>query len=173
MNLVFRLFLTLNATLFLWVVFMLKNTDDLPGIYGIGKWFWPITLLIAPFILSRSSIFLVRKLGSDMIKPGDIVKLTHADSTFLPSYLGYFFVALSVSDYYVMCFVYGIVFLFSFSSQSTYFNPVFLVLGYRFYSLETKKGTTVCLVSRTNYKNPGNIGEFTAFRINDHTLMEP
>jgi len=112
-------------------------------------------------------------LGSDRVKSGDITKLTHADSTFLPSYLGYFFVALSVDSYHVMCFVYGIVFLFSFSSQSTYFNPVFLVLGYRFYSLETKKGTTVCLVSRQNYKNPGSIGEFSAFRINDHTLMAP
>jgi len=152
---------------------MLRNLDDLPGLHGVGKWVWSIALLSIPFALSKSSIFLVRKLGSDRVKSGDITKLTHADSTFLPSYLGYFFVALSVDSYHVMFFVYGIVFLFSFSSQSTYFNPVFLVFGYRFYSLETKKGTTVCLVSRQNYKNPGNIGEFSAFRINDHTLMTP
>jgi len=163
----------LNATLFLWVVFMLKNLDGLPSVYGFEKWLWPIALLSTPFVLSRASIFFVHKLDCDEIKSGDITRLIHADSTFLPSYLGYFFVALSVSNYHIMCFVYGIVFLFSFSSQSTYFNPVFLVLGYRFYSLETKKGTTVHLISRKNYKNPSNVGEFSAFRINDHTLMEP
>jgi len=173
MNFIFKLFLTLNATLFLWVVFMLKNLDDLPDFHGIENWIWPPLLLAAPFLFSKISIILIPRLGRDQIKSDNIVRLSHADSTFLPSYLGYFFVALSVSSYHTMIFVYGIVFLFSFFSQTTYFNPTFLVLGYRFFSLETKKGTTVHLVSRRNYKNPADIVDTSAFRINDHTLMEP
>jgi len=172
MNLIFRLFLTFNATLFLWVIFLIKNIEDLPNLYGYGKWLWPFLLIIFPFLFSIISIIIVPKLSKDEINFDDIIHLKYEDNTFLPNYLGYFFISLSVSSYHNMIFVYGILYLFSFSSQSTYFNPMFLVIGYKFYSLKTKKGTTIYLISRKKYKKPRDIDKFIAFRINDHTWME-
>ena len=96
----------------------------------------------------------------------------HANNSFLPSYLGYFFVALSVGNWETLWFVYGVLFIFTFLSQALYFNPLFLIFGYEFYNVKTKNGTAIFLISRQKYKTPSDIYISTAFRINNYTFIE-
>ena len=55
-----------------------------------------------------------------------------ADGEFLPIYLGYFFVSVGVSEHFTMAVVYLIVFVFTFLSQTQYYNPIYLLFGYHY-----------------------------------------
>jgi hypothetical protein len=90
----------------------------------------------------------------------------------LPSYLGYFFVALSVSNWETLFFVYGVLFIFTFRSQALYFNPLFLLYGYEFYNITTTSKASIFLISRERYKVPSDIAIAKAFRINNYTFIE-
>ena len=92
--------------------------------------------------------------------------------SFLPSYLGYFFVALSINNWETLSFVYGVLFIFTYLSQALYFNPLFLLFGFEFYNIKTKNGTAIFLISRNKYKKPNEIDIEKAHRINNYTFLE-
>lgn len=177
-NIAFRILLTFNATSLLVIVFCIQNGFSI-------KYFFPnlpaaclpdyisyITYTAAPILLTRLSLFLSKFLGKDEFKAGEVTNIEHANNSFLPSYLGYFFVALSIPDWQTLFFVYGILFVFTFLSQALYFNPIFLIFGYVFYNVTTKSGTTVFLISQERYKKPSTVRIPIARRINDYTFIE-
>ncbi len=127
---------------------------------------------VIPLLLTGASIILSRKLGKDSFKKGSIDSIEHANNSFLPSYLGYFFVALSISGWEALWFVYFVLLAFTFLSQALYFNPLFLVFGYEFYNIRTKNGAAIFLISRNKYKRPDEIDIAVAHRINDYTFIE-
>lgn len=95
-----------------------------------------------------------------------------ADNDFLPMYLGYFFVALSISDCTTLCFIYVLVFVFTFLTQTQYFNPMFLLLGYHFYHVTTNQGTKIFLIAKGEIIRNVNDIKFTELRrINDTTYI--
>lgn len=179
MNFAFRLLLTLNATSLLAIIFLVQKGQTL------GKFFLQyqhlaalpnaisyIVYVLVPILLTGLSILLSSKLGRDSFKPGEIAGIAHANNSFLPSYLGYFFVALSVDSWETFAFVYGVLFVFTFLSQALYFNPLFLLFGFEFYNITTKNGAAIFLISRQCYKTPAEIDISTAYRINNYTFIE-
>lgn len=128
--------------------------------------------ILIPIALTWGSLFLSSKLGKDEFKEGDIISVEHANNSFLPSYLGYFFVALSISSWSSLFFVYGVLFAFTFMSQALYFNPLFLLFKYEFYNIKSKSGASIFLISRHKYKVPKDITIPIAFRINNYTFIE-
>ena len=52
--------------------------------------------LAIPILSTGLSIWLSQYLGKDEFKEGEVASIEHANNSFLPSYLGYFFVALSI-----------------------------------------------------------------------------
>ena len=131
-----------------------------------------IIYFLVPVISTGISILLSSKLGSDKFKAGTTESIEHANNSFLPSYLGYFFVALSVGSWEALGFVYGVLFLFTFLSQALYFNPLFLLFGYEFYNIKTTNGTAIFLISKHKYKKPDDIDIEKAYRINNYTFIE-
>ena len=179
MNKLFNILLTLNATLLLVIVFLVQKT------YTLGYFFQNCNILtklpncvsyviyfFVPFILTGISILLSSKLGKDEFKKDDIICIENANNIFLPSYLGYFFVALSINNWESLVFVYSVLFIFTYKSQALYFNPCFLLLGFHFYNVMTKKGTTLFLISKQKYRNPDEVIIATSYRINDYTFIE-
>lgn len=179
MNFAFRLLLTFNATSLLVIVFLIQKG------YTLGHFFpgcsflidWPnaysyLVYLLVPILLTLLSIILCPFLGSDDFKKGDITNIEHANNSFLPSYLAYFFVALSINNWETLAFVYGILFIFTFLSQALYFNPLFLLLRFEFYNITTKNGAAIFLISREHYKTPTDIEIKAAHRINNYTYIE-
>ena len=167
MNYLFRFLLTLNATLWMIVVYALKAEWTYQSIPA-----WGIALLILciPILLSALSIGLASKLGSDSIHGCSECSL--ADQEFLPVYLGYFFISLSVPDDITMLFLYIIVFVFTFISQTQYFNPIFLLFGYHYYHVLTPQGTKVFIIARGKLiRNKSYLAFDNLRRINDTTYI--
>ena len=177
-NFIFRLLLTFNATSLLLIIFLVQNYQTLekfiPALtqFNLPGWISYAAYLAVPIALTGISIFLISHLGKDEFKKGEVESIEHANNSFLPSYLGYFFVALGISNWEVMWFVYVVLFVFTSLSQALYFNPLFLLFGYEFYNIKTKNGTAIFLISRHQYKQPGDIEIATAYRINNYTFIE-
>lgn len=181
-NTAFRVLLTLNATSLLVIVFLVQKGLTLGHFFGDAAYLsWTVMLpnavsylfyLIMPILSTGLSILLSKYLGKDEFRAGEVASIDHANNSFLPSYLGYFFVALSIANWEALWFVYGVLFVFTFLSQALYFNPLFLIFGYEFYNITTKNGTAVFLISREHYKSPDDIEISIAYRINNYTFIE-
>lgn len=179
MNRLFRILLTINATLLLVIVFLVQKTYSLGFFFPTVTWFLTVPhylsyllYFLVPVLLTGLSILLSPHLSNDAFKKGEIISIEHANNSFLPSYLGYFFVALSIVNLESLFFVYSILFIFTYKSQALYFNPLFLLYGYEFYNVKTQKGTTVFLISRKKYRNPEDVEIEKAYRINNYTFIE-
>lgn len=189
LNNLFRLLLTFNATALLVIIFAVKSSFTLQKLFcylnlgsyaklDIENWISVLPNFISYFVyvliillLTKFSIWVSSQLGTDPFDAGDILSIEYANNSFLPSYLGYFFVALSINDLDTLLFVYALLFLFTFFSQALYFNPLFLVFGYSFYNLTTKNGAKIFLISKTEFKNPKYI-EIKTNRINNYTFID-
>lgn len=168
MNFIFRLLLTINATSWMLVIYGIKEGMT---IHPIPLHIFGIVLLAIPIILSLISIKISSFLGSDSITGCQEFSL--ADNEFLPTYLGYFFVSLSVSDNTTMIYLYGIVFVFTYLSQTQYFNPIFLLFGYHYYHILTEQGTRVFVITKGKViRNKNNISFDNLKRINDTTYIQ-
>jgi hypothetical protein len=166
-NTAFRVLLTANATSLLVIIFLVQKGVTLGHLFGdVGCLGWTVALpnvvsylfyLAIPILSTGLSIWLSKYLGKDEFKTGEVASIEHANNSFLPSYLGYFFVALSISNTETLWFSYGVLFVFTYLSQALYFNPLFLLFGYEFYNITTKNGTAIFLISKARYKKPDDI----------------
>ena len=179
MNFVFRLLLTFNATSLLVIIFLVQKGYTLghlfvqfPYLVTLPNAISYVVYLFVPILLTGLSILLSSKLGRDSFDAGKVVTIDHANNSFLPSYLGYFFVALSIDNWETLVFVYGVLFVFTLLSQALYFNPLFLLFGFEFYNITTRNGAAIFLISRGRYKTPGDIDISKAYRINNYTFIE-
>lgn len=167
-NLLFKFLLTVNATSWMFVVYGIKEGITL---WKIPQWALGLILLCIPIVLSIISIEISSFLGSDSLE--DCQEFSLADNEFLPTYLGYFFVSLSVPDTTTMIYLYLIVFVFTFLSQTQYFNPIFLLFGYHYYHILTKHGTRVFIIIKGKViRNKENISFDYLKRINDTTYIQ-
>ncbi len=178
-NTVFRLLLTINATFLLLIIYLVQQGYSLGNIFAGCDWLVAFPNMVSYFLyflvpvaLTGFSILLSSKLGSDEFKAKQVVSIDHANNSFLPSYLGYFFVALSISNWETLGFVYAVLFVFTYLSQALYFNPLFLLFGYEFYNITTKNGAAIFLISKHKYKTPDEIVIGKAYRINNYTFIE-
>lgn len=180
MNRIFRLFLAFNSTSLIIVVYLIKA--------GVTIRFVPSCVAIIPnyvsyfiyiiisVLLTYISLLLSKYLDFDSVeseKGESAVKAIElANNSFLPSYLGYFFVALSVPNFETLIFVFAILFVFTFLSQTLYFNPMFLLFGFHFFYLTTHNDIRVFLITRKKLKSPNTINFPSLKRINDFTFID-
>lgn len=178
-NFIFRLFLTFNATSLLLVVFLVKSHIVLNGIHplltnmpGFASY---VIYFIVPVILTYVSLLFANKLDDDSIESSRntsaISEIEQANNAYLPSYLGYFFVALSVPYCDTLIFIFVILFIFTYLSQTLYFNPLFLMFGYQFYYLTTVNSVKIFLITKDKLKDPKNLSFPKLKRINDFTYI--
>ena len=70
-------------------------------------------------------------------------------------------------------YLYLIVFVFTFLSQTQYFNPIFLLFGYHYYHILTDQGTQVFVITKGRViRNKTNITFKNLRRINDTTYIQ-
>ena len=168
-NNLYRIILTMNSTSWMIVIYGIKAEWD----FVLGnRVLTSIILLGIPIFLTFLAGLLLRwfSFSTEQIKTCKSIEL--ADNEFLPVYLGYFFVALGISNLYSLFFVYGIVFVFSFLSQAQYFNPLFLLLGFHYYHVETMEGTRIFVIwSGDVIRSPKDINLPEIKRLNDTTYI--
>jgi len=166
MNLAYKIFLAINATSWVIVIYGIKEEWV---IHDLPYWVFSIILLIIPIVLSAASIPLTLLLGRDTLMACD--ELEDADNSFLPTYLGYFFVGLGIDKPLHLTFVYSIILLFTYMAQTQYFNPIFLLFGYRFYSVKTSGGSRIFLIAKKHLRRAAEVKFSNLRRINDTTYL--
>lgn len=167
MECLYRFVLTINATSWMVVVYGISNQWT---IMGWSCWVTGIFLLIIPIFLSLISLIVARGLGNDSLSGCRECSL--ADNEFIPTYLGYFFVSLSVGDNVTMVFIYAIVFVFTWLSQTQYFNPLYLLFGYHYYHILTEQGTNIFVIARgTVIRSSRDVSFDSLKRVNDTTYL--
>ena len=171
MEIVFKLFLTFNATSTMIVVYLIKERYYLICLDKLPVWVSYIVFLLVPVFLTVISLWMDKLLSKDNIEC-KLLSVEEANNTFLPSYLGYFFVALGVETPEAMIFVYLIVFVFTYFSQTLYYNPIFLLLGYKFYYITTENNVKLFIISKKEIKSAKETVFPKLRRINNTTFIE-
>lgn len=176
MSYVFRLFLTFTSLMLSLVIFCVNQEivinslhpylSNLPNIVSY------MLYLVFVFKITWISIWLSKFLGLDTLDGSSITSIEPANDAFLPSYLGYFFVALSVTSIEMFIFVFGIICIFIFHSRISYFNPVFFLFGFNFYYVVNNMGIKVLLITRKQIKDPANEIFNKLRRVNNYTFID-
>lgn len=173
---IFKLFLTLNSLLLSLMVFLIKEEttinplhpylSSLPAVISYLLYFGIVVLL------TLISIRLTDSLDTDTIDKLSISVIEPANDAFLPSYLGYFFVALSAPNIEVFLYVFVIICIFIYHSRISYFNPIFFLIGFNFYYITNNKNNKVLIITRKQLKEPKNVEFKNLKRINNYTFMD-
>ena len=180
MNLLFRLFLAFNSTSLILVVYLIKRgkliNSLLPRMHDLPHWVSYLIYILITILFTYISLLFSRWLDFDSVESekgeSPIKAIELANNSFLPSYIGYFFVALSIPNFITLFFVFLILFTFTFLSQTLYFNPLFLLFGYHFFYLTTHNEIRVFLITKKKLKNPNSINFPSLRRINDFTFID-
>ncbi|MDD3219670.1 MAG: hypothetical protein PHR50_10920 [Lachnospiraceae bacterium] len=169
MKRIYRILLGCNSIMIFFVIYAIKSHI----VISIFKYEWlSYTLYITCTIFFSGICLFVARFLPDEIISGGIEEVELADGSYLPSYLGYFFVALSVNDISTMGWVGGIIFVFTLFSQTLYFNPMFLLFGYKFYYLTMDNGMKLFVLTRLPIKNVKALHFDKVKRINDYTFID-
>lgn len=103
-----------------------------------------------------------------------IEKIKPLEGQFLPVYIGLFVIALSFNDGFSIQAIFLIFVLFILwlcFEAVAYFNPFFILLGYRFYEIETEdKITSIIITKRKDVKRIKEFKNLT--RLNNFTFLE-
>lgn len=182
-EIIYRVFLTMDSTFLIVIVYLLKISDkeykdimryicneSIFNLIGDYQNLIVILLLIILIIMTKFLLFCSKFLDEDDIK--SIVEIEQVNEVFLPTYLGYFFVALSIGNIKTLIWLYSIIFIFIFTSSSFYFNPLFIILRYNFYNIVTKNGVKIFLITRRKIKNIEKFSFEKVQRINNFTFIE-
>ena len=175
----YKLVLTFNSTALILVVFAIKDgkTVDklIPYAPNMPSYISYCLYILIPILTTYLSVKLTKYLSSDDFvtesNKSITIQLELANNAYLPSYLGYFFVALSVPNAEVMIYVYSLLFIFTYLSQTLYFNPLFLILGFNFYYLTTLHNKKVFMITKNEYNIPDDVIIQKAKRINSFTFI--
>lgn len=179
MRLIYRLLLTFNSTFLIIVIYLIKEESylclldkiEFLSISSVMYISWTLYILL-PIVLTFISFLIAKYLDNDNLKEGSVVEIEMANNSYLPTYLGYFFVSLGIDSIPTLVVVYLIIYLFTFLSQSIYFNPIFLLFGYSFYFIKTQNNIKIFMITKSKLKRPGNIGFPNLKRINNYTFID-
>lgn len=167
MKFLYNLLLTFNSTSWVIVLYGVKQGWSL---WNIPGWLFSLMLLAVPIITSILSLALANFFGNDNMSSCNEVE--YANNSFIPTYLGYFFVGLSLENMTQLLIVYFIIFIFTQLSQTEYFNPIYLLFGYKFYHIKSAKGTKLFIITKRTIRNANQESFEKLKRINETTFIE-
>ena len=172
MNKVYKFLLTISSTLWFLVVwcirFFLKKAEE--DFSKMEICFICIIILLIPFLFAYILKLFVKFFSKETIN--NVKSCILADNEFLPIYLGYFFVALGIEMWIELIVIYILIVIFTFVSNTQYFNPSYLIFGYHTYHVETELGThLILLIKGKILRNKNEINNMHFYRLNDTTYI--
>lgn len=197
MSYIFRLFLIINSLSLSFLIFAIDKKVTLEWMepifcnicsFAVGKNIltefignnFYIMLNISSYLfyftciilLSIVSVYFIKFLSSDSIEQDTLTNIEPANDAFLPSYLGYFFVALSVPDIEIFFVVFGIIAIFIFYSRISYFNPIFFIFGFKFFYVINSNNVKVLLITKKELKTTKSAKFDQLKRITNYTFID-
>lgn len=170
-RLLFDLMLTFSASAYVVVIFLIKEKITLPFIQQKFDSISYFIYLTIPALIAWGCLILSKYLPVCGVEC-QIKEVELASHSFLPNYLGYFFVGLSIPNIAVLAYVYFVIFTFTHFSKALSFNPMFLLLGYQFYFVTGEDGTKIFLITRQRMKVYQDVKLDNLRRINDFTFID-
>lgn len=170
-KIIFKLLLTLSSTSLIATIYFIKEKYIFYCLKNYPHYFSYIIITLLPLSLTGASLLIKKHLSSECINKTPLY-LEDATNSFLPSYLGYFFVALSINSDTTFWWVFGILFIFIYCSQTIYFNPILLIYNYNFYNVTTSNNKKIFLITKTKLIDVDNIVELKLKAINNFTYLE-
>ena len=174
-NFVMMLFLSVASTSLLPAIYLLKSS------YQIVEWGQEYSMIInaglyllVVVVLSCLSLLWINYRANDSIN-NDTIEIKPVNNEYLPIYLGYIFVSLSMPnpasgqiDVTLLIMIYIMICLFVTCSKSLCFNPVFVIFGYGYYLVNTGSNTKVFVITKRKIgKNNKNISFPHLTKINE------
>lgn len=104
-----------------------------------------------------------------------IQQISISTDAYITTFLGYFFVALSIpaKDWITFCTIFAILNVFIYNSQTIYFNPLFYLFRYNFYEVHTELGTRVYVITQEkNIKGTNGLVFPKLRKINEFTYID-
>ena len=190
-SLIIEFLYVLNSLLLIFYIYLLnKSIFFLPSIlkikilsYKLGKelytiiknfriLFFGIIYLLFLLLITYLLLKYTKKLKNiEEIKENTVIEIENANESFLPSYLGYFFVALSINDLQLLIIVFIIILIFVYKSQFAHFNPLLLLLGYKYYYYKIGNSKNL-LITKKILKKSEEVKISKLIRLNDFTFLD-
>lgn len=170
MKTVYRMLLTLNATSLMILIYLIKEGR---WICCFGKWSIAI-YFFGLLIYTRICLMMRFCLKKACIERG-IQQIAIATDGYMTTFLGLFFVALSIptKDGTTFWAVFLMLNVFIYNSQTIYFNPLLCLFGYNFYEIHTDLGTRVYVITQDKDIKGTSGLEFPQLRkINEFTYLD-
>lgn len=168
MKLLYRILLTCDAIGLFFVVYLVKSNITILQLNIVVSF---VIYVGAVLLLTYMCLVVTKKLPDETIT-GGICEVELANNSYLPIYLGYFFVALSVNSFITLFCVGALIIVFTYLSQSLYFNPLFLLFGYKFYYITTENGMKLFVLTKKSIKSINGLKFEKLKRVNDYTFIE-
>lgn len=112
-----------------------------------------LLLLGIPLLMSLFSLLWMKSQSADSIK-NEAEEIAPVNHEYLPVYLGYIFVSLSLPgtigevDWLSLIVVYSLICLFVVLSKTLCFNPLFILFGFGYYQVTTKNKVKVFVITK-------------------------
>lgn len=169
----FKIFMTINSLLLAGMIFLVKEQFFINYLMNFPHYISYLVYFLIVILFSWLSLYFAKQhLDTDEIEEGAFIGIEPANDVFLPSYLGYFFVALSVPNLEMFIVVFLIIAIFIFYSRAAYFNPVFFIFGYHFFFIKKNNGVKILVIVKRKLKLVDDISFMNLKRINDYTFIE-
>ncbi|AMW80197.1 hypothetical protein AMD27_15675 [Acinetobacter sp. TGL-Y2] len=140
-----------------------------------------VIYFIALLFLSFFSIrFSLKYLDQDVIERKKVKEFEQANDFYLPIYLGYAFVAISLPTLKSFLLFFVLMLIVLARTRFFYFNPIFLVLGYRFYFIKNIDDSKFLVISKREIKTidelfedgNGDMRSYIALtKVNEYTFL--
>lgn len=149
--------MNLASTLLIVSLYFIKAQVDFShtGVVWLDRLLTIFVLLGTPILMSWVFVCFAKIVSPDDSLKMPVQKVSSANKEYLPVYLSYFFVSLSISGSSKEGLAYGVLLIFVliiwvFTSLTTtyYFNPLLLLMGYRFYNVTSNNGIELFILSR-------------------------
>lgn len=144
-------------------------------LYSFSTYFF---IFLMCLIIGKISIFLGKTGASDSLSTDSIKSIEPANEYFLPIYLSYILVAISISTFKAFFIIFTLIAILLFFSKTAFFNPILLVLGYRFYHITNNKGLKILLIIKYDIKNANDLrnqditNSINVKKINEYTYIQ-
>lgn len=131
-----------------------------------------IFYFIGCLCISNLGIYATRWLSVERVDSPSFNSVELVNDTFLPIYLAYFFVALSTVSYLSFCLVFGVVLTFVYRSGGAYFDPMYVLKGYKIYAAISTNDVKSYIITKQILKGVADLKLDGLRRVNDFTFIE-
>jgi hypothetical protein len=157
-----RFFLTLFSLSYILVIYLVKETMDSPLLDTSWQQFLGAFILMgAAFLLGYIGLLLCSFFEQVPLDTQKIESIEAVNDNYLVNYIGFFLIATDMNDLVTLTLVFLFLLYLVFKSNVSYFNPAFLVCGYKFYIITTDLRTRIVLITKKTVKKPEDILPFS------------